>query len=391
MERYTDVVDEKHPLVYRVIELEERPKPKRPLWRRFVRVILTILVLGMVWSTVAPFLYRNCSKLRDLVPEHPIPPYLSLDLIPLDSETDPAMSDIPLQHYTFSRDLKSFWLRQDSFHGITRTEVVGNVIVHSCEKASNISAHFKFEVSDDSLLDKIEVIPRNDGILFKLDPFSIVQQTVNATIWLVIPKGGKYDLDGLRIGTTQLNIWLKDTFTTPVNSSYISSVSGSVTSFGRAAKDTGLEINNLEVSTVSGEIRGEYPLNHALSLGSTSGDIDAEIASAFLEEEKAWFKTGTVSGSTTARFVSDLHTRPLYSKHNSVSGDVTLYYPEDWQGGLKLETTSGNIDVEGKGTTIVKKEKDIVGKYWKVLKGDGKSRGFIGTVSGAIKVIIGDE
>jgi len=261
------------------------------------------------------------------------------------------------------------------------------VIVHSCDKAENISAHFKFDVSDDSLLDEISIEPKRDGIVFKLDPFSIVKETVNATIYIIIPKKTDYKLTGLRIGTIELNVWLKDSFTTPVNSTFISTVSGSTTALGK--DDNLLDITNLRITSVSGNINGQFPLQHALDLETTSGDIDVEINSEKLPEKTAWFKTGSVGGNTIAKFISNLHPRPLYSKHNSVSGNIDVYYPKDWQGGLKLKTTSGEIDVEGDGTKVVKKEKNIVGKLWKVIKGDGKSKGFIGTVSVKIGVYIG--
>lgn len=384
MERYTE---EKHPeVIYHAIDVTEpeQLKRKRPLWRRFVRVLLTFVAVTILWSTFAPVFShtfkRDCG--RHHAPVRP-PQDITIPHIAFDDT-----GDAPLLDYTFPPDIKNFWLKQESSHVFTRTEVVGNVIVHSCEKASNISAHFKFDVSDDNLLKSLTIEPKVDGILVKLDPFSLVKQKVNATVYLIIPKNKDYKLDSLRIGTIELNVWLKDTVTTPINSAYISTVSGSATTFGKG--DNVLDINNMKVQTVSGNITGEFPLHHALALETTSGDIIAEINSKPLHEKKAWFKTSSVSGPTSAKFVSHLHPRPLYSKHSSVSGDIKVYYPEDWQGGLKLKTTSGHIDVKGKGTEIVKKEKDIVGKFWKVIKGEGKSKGYIGTVSGKIGVYIGE-
>jgi len=392
MERYTDeerYVDEKHPeVVYRVVDViePEHPKPKRPLWRRFVRILLTFALVSMVWSTFAPIVghaVRNhCGRHRGTDQPPQDMPSMDYDL------SDPKdTGGSPLQNFTFPADIKNFWLKQESFHGFTRTKVVGNVVVHSCEKAENISAHFKFQVSDDEIRKSISIEPKNNGILFKLDPFSVVKQTVNATIYLIIPKNKDYSLNRLQIGTVELDVWLKETLTTSINSTHISTTSGSTTALGKG--DNLLDINNLKVSSVSGDIKGEFPLHHALALETTSGHITADISSKRLVEQKALFKTSAVSGATTAKFITDLQPRPLYSKHTSVSGDVKVYYPKDWQGGLKLKTASGHIDVEGEGTKVVRKEKDAVGKLWKVIKGDGKSKGYIATVSGKIGVYIG--
>ncbi|TGJ72976.1 hypothetical protein EYR41_000097 [Orbilia oligospora] len=394
MERYTD---EKHPeTVYLIEEVElQQPKPKRPLWRRCIRVFLTMAGLWMVFSVFAPVFSGGfgCHKHRrpdgiDIIPQ-PAPemPQPNMDM---DFE-DPTFK-VPVEHYTFDASLRNFYIKQESFHKPSRVEVVGNLIVHACDKASNISAHFKFDVSDSSLRKELVVQPARDGIIFKLDPFSPVSPgKVNATVFLVIPKKKDYDLDTLHVSTIQLPIWIKNSFTTPINSTSFSTVAGTITSFGKSSDKNGLDINNLRLHTVSGNIAGEFPLNHALALETTKGDIVANIVSSDRPEKIGWLKTSTVNGNHKVKFVSQLNPRPLYSKHKSVSGDISVVYPEDWQGGLKLKSTSGHIEVDGKGTKVVKKDKSLVGRFWKVIKGEGKSKGSIATVSGKIDVFIGEE
>lgn len=391
MERYTD---EKHPeTVYQVIDVVERqqPKPKRPVWRRALRVLLTCGAIFFFWCTFVPHLHvmrHRCNSHRNHLsnPGYDVQPPFEMD-----KNFSADDDETPIEHYTFPSDLKSFWIKQDSFLGPTRTQVTGNLIVHSCSKAKNISAHFKFELSDPSLRSSIVVEPHEDGILFKLDPFSLLRKTVNATIFLVIPKGDDYSLDSLRVGTVELPIRIKDTVTTKIDTSEFSTVSAPIASYGKAKDEKGLDIHSLKLKTVSGNIKGEFPLNHALDLETTSGDIIVDIVSSDLPEEIGWLKTSTVSGVHDITFVSKLNPRPLYSTHHSVSGEIGITYPEDWQGGLKLKTTSGHIDVEGKGTEVVKKKTDPVGRFWKVVKGEGKSKGSISTVSGKIDLLIGEK
>ncbi|EPS35172.1 hypothetical protein H072_11515 [Dactylellina haptotyla CBS 200.50] len=401
MERYTD---EKHPEgVYEIVPpvQHQQPKPKRPLWRRIVRVFLTVAVVFMVWSTVRPVIHgmrRRCHGGHGKPIQEPMLAIPEKDMAPpIDLDMDHHFLDeveVPYEHYNFPSDLRNFWIKQESFHGISRIQVTGNLIVHSCEKAENISAHFKFELSDPSLRSDLSVEPSEDGILFKLDPFSLIRETVNATIFLVIPKGkaadgGDYSLDELTISTISIPIWLKDTVTTNIDKATISSVSGSIANYGKAADDNALDITSLRVTAVSGSIVGEFPLNHALDLETTSGEITADIVSANLKEETGYLKTHSVSGQHKINFLGKLNPRPLYSSHNSVSGDVELTYPEDWQGGLKLTTTSGHIKVAGKGTKVEERNKGPVEKFWKVVKGEGLSKGSVTTVSGKIDVLIG--
>ncbi|KAK6362293.1 hypothetical protein TWF730_005989 [Orbilia blumenaviensis] len=394
MERYTD---EKDPEAVYLIEEEveiRQPKPKRPFWRRCLRFGLALVGLWMVFGAFEPVFRRGfgCHRHRrphDIIPPPEDMPQPNMDI---DFVAENPTKKVPVEHFTFDASLKNFYIKQESFHKPSRVHVVGNLIVHACDKADNISAHFKFEVSDSSLRKELVIQPAKDGISFKLDPFSPVSTgKVNATVFLVIPKKKDYDLDTLRVSTIQLPIWIKNSFTTKVNTTSFSTVSGTITSFGKSSDENALDINNLRVHTVSGNIAGEFPLNHALDLETTNGDIVADIVSSDLREQIGWLKTSSVKGDHKIKFASRLNPRPLYSKHKSVSGDISVLYPEDWQGGLKLKTTSGHIEVDGKGTKVVKKDKSLVGRFWKVIKGDGKSRGSIATVSGKIDVFVGEK
>jgi len=391
MERYTD---EKHPeAVYLIEEVElQQPKPKRPFWRRCMRVFLAMAGIWMVLGAFEPvFRGYGCHRHRrpsDIMPSAPDMPQPNMEV----GFIEELESKVPVEHYTFPASLKNFYIKQESFHKPSRIQVVGNLIVHSCDKANNISAHFKFDVSDSKLRKDLIIQPAKDGIVFKLDPFSPVSTgKVNATIFLVVPNKKDYKLDSLHVSTIQLPIWIKNTFTTTVNSTSFSTVAGTVTTFGKSSDKNALDINNLRVHTVSGNIAGQFPHTHALALETTNGDIVANIVSSDRPEHIGWFKTSSVNGEHKIKFIGRLNPRPLYSKHKSVSGDISVLYPEDWQGGLKLKTTSGHIEVDGKGTKVVKKDKSLVGRFWKVIKGDGKSRGSIATVSGKIDVFIGEK
>ncbi|KAF3925831.1 hypothetical protein ABW20_dc0102885 [Dactylellina cionopaga] len=387
MERYTD---EKHPdVIYEIESLEfQQPKPKRPLWRRIARVLLTIGAVFTVLHLFKPVMHmrHKCHKHQHSHPPQDVIPPMDLDIY-----EGGHHGKFPVEHYTFPADLKTFYIKQESFPGISRINVIGNMIVHSCDKAQNISAHFKFELSDSELRSRLSIEPHKNGLVFKLNPLSLVKETVNATVFLVIPKSDEYNLEELTVSTISLPIWIKDTFTTKVDTLRVSTVSGPITAFGKSEDDKLMDVNSVRLKTVNGLIHGEFPLNHALDLETTSGDITADVVSANREEEAGYFKTSSVSGDHTLKFISKLNPRPLYSTHRSVSGDIKIDYPEDWQGDLKLKTTSGHIEVEGKGTDVIKKEKGPVGRFWKVIKGVGKSKGSVATVSGKIDILIGEK
>jgi len=290
--------------------------------------------------------------------------------------------------YDYADGADNFWIKQGTQSSFpTLTEVYGKVVVASCSKASNISVHFKIAASDDRLAKKVTITPKHDGIWFAADIASLVRQHINVTAFVVIPHSHKYSLNKLRLSTHELDIHFAPSFTTAINSTYASTVSGSIRAHGTGSNV--LDSKHLLARSTIGNISGEYPLEYDLALETTSGNINVTVNSERLKETIGHFRTMTLSGNTTAEFSSHLHPRPLYSKHKSVSGSVHLYYPVDWQGGLTIETTSGEIDVYGEGTMVVRKEKGVTGKLWEVVKGYGKSKGSISTVSGAIDVGIG--
>ncbi|KAF3910485.1 hypothetical protein ABW20_dc0109875 [Dactylellina cionopaga] len=316
-----------------------------------------------------------------------MPPNLELGII---DKLPPADEKNLVKKFDFSPDItSSFYIKQESFRQPSKIEVVGNVIVHSSEKVSGISTQFHVTASDNSLLKNIEIKADKNGLTFRVDPVSSAKQTVNATVYIVINKN--YHLEDMQLSTIELPIWLADTFTSKITKASLSTISSPVTSYGKASKSNGLDIDNLTVTSTSGDIRGEYPLQSVLDIQTTSGNIEVDAHCGDLRDIVASLKTKTVSGQTKIKFENQLNSRQLNSKHESVSGDIEAVYPKDWQGTLDLVTMSGSIDAKGAGTNIAKNQGSFIGGTTKVMKGDGKSTGLVNTVSGNINVLVGDK
>jgi len=327
----------------------------------------------MIFSTMAPMM-PNCTRKVDRVnvmdrPEH--------------------IGSKPKQRFTFPADLTDFKVKQDSQSTLpTRTNVYGKVVVASCSKADNISVSFDIHVSDDSLLEKIKIEPRNNGIVFSGDVMSLVKQSVNITAFVIVPSSKDFKLKTFQIETRELDIKLAPNFNTVVNGTYFETISGNISSYGHHSTDV-LMSPYLAAKSVSGSIFGRYGLGNSLSLETGSGMIAVNVTSAPFNEVEARFKTNTVSGGNYVTFAGALNPRPLISSHKSVSGNVKVHYPEDWQGKAKLASTTGDISVMGEGTKIVKKENGATGRLYKAIKGSGTSRAFFGTVSGDIVLAVG--
>ncbi len=90
---------------------------------------------------------------------------------------------------------------------------------------------------------------------------------------------------------------------------------------------------NVEVSTVSGEVKTRTLKADKLDVKSTSGEVDIDSASGKVS-------ASTVSGDIEVRYnlvdgKSDL---------KSTSGDIRMSIPDDAAFGLEVKTTSGEIE-----------------------------------------------
>ncbi|KAJ6264050.1 hypothetical protein Dda_0190 [Drechslerella dactyloides] len=290
---------------------------------------------------------------------NPFDSCIDSDFVKDEGRTD---GTVLLKHFTFSPEINTFSLIQESFRASpSQTRVVGNLIVRSCDRVSNISAHFLFSNPDTSLLRSIELEENKNGLIFRANPPSPSKQTVNATIYVLIPSNSK--LEDLKIGTIQLPIRFMDY--------------------------SAQKVGRTQLSTISGNIYGEFPLNNALNFNTTSGNITAGIHSpSDLRDGTTLLESHTISGETKVLFITQLGQRVLNSRYESISGGVDITYPEDWQGDLDLETMSGKIEVKGDGIQS-EKENQVVGSRLKARKGVGKSSGVLNTISGDIDFRIG--
>jgi lia operon protein LiaG len=150
-----------------------------------------------------------------------------------------------------------------------------------------------------------------------------------------------------------------------------------------------IETAQLNVETVSGDIKVEELIAEIIRIGSTSGDIivkdytgniDANSISGDIGlihgSDNEDLDTSTVSGdiSIDQDSVSDM-------KIGSTSGDVKISLPEDSQFYLDVSTVSGDIKHDFSLKVISSGRRDLEGTV-----GDGKDRIMISTVSGDVTV-----
>jgi hypothetical protein len=140
-------------------------------------------------------------------------------------------------------------------------------------------------------------------------------------------------------------------------------------------------VRSLSISTASGDIKvldrmGDIDLHSAsgdIEVNSCSGNVSVSTASGDVELEGCQedISVNTASGSIVLRADSQMNSAKL----ESVSGDVTIAYPEDFDSQILVKTLSGDVSLEGR---------DYPGK--RLVLGDGTILMAITTVSGDIEV-----
>lgn len=163
------------------------------------------------------------------------------------------------------------------------------------------------------------------------------------------------------------------------------------------------------VETSSSSIKGSYILGSTATFGSNSGTLDFSLL-PYHSDVKSTLHTDsgsaqtklhvlspyTASDSAAATTGKDGVLGHLSSTHKSRSGALKLRYPDEWEGVVDGQSTSGSCKVRGKDVEILIDNdfgKGVPGgkSYHHVTarKGYGESRLNFATTSGSVDVLVG--
>ncbi|KZF23539.1 hypothetical protein L228DRAFT_118391 [Xylona heveae TC161] len=168
----------------------------------------------------------------------------------------------------------------------------------------------------------------------------------------------------------------------------------------------------VHAESISGSVSGTFFHGEYTSLKSKSGHVEASLLPVIVTEgKKSFLRTQTVSGSTEIDIHDPLYLLPdsdtttndvsdvsddddkgkFNGEHATVSGSLKLRYPGEWEGTITGSSTSGSLDVRGKGVEVQKKT-DLPWSHQLVAKkGDGNSHIGFHTTSGSVDLLVGEE
>ncbi|CAK1355084.1 hypothetical protein CB0940_01148 [Cercospora beticola] len=155
------------------------------------------------------------------------------------------------------------------------------------------------------------------------------------------------------------------------------------------------------IETSSGSITGDFILGMLNSFHTQSGTVRATLLPVYDSTEISFLHTDTKSASQTLTilppysFPGDSFAQ-LRSDHKffSTSGTLHLQYPDEWEGDIYGDTTSGSVRIRGKDVEFSSALDGAGswpwGKHIQARKGNGKGRLKFTTVSGSVDLRMGE-
>jgi hypothetical protein len=177
-----------------------------------------------------------------------------------------------------------------------------------------------------------------------------------------------------------------------------------------------------EVESRSSSISGSYIHGSETSFKSNSGNIEVTLLPYYAaQKDESELRTRGYSGATKVTILSPYKTKDmsdwrsnseedpghtlaekygsyapvfdnLRSRHTTTSGSLTLIYPQEWEGEIEGQTSSGSISVRGRD---VHRYLDNIsgpsGHHLVARKGYGSSKLRFKGTSGSVSLAIGDE
>jgi len=143
-----------------------------------------------------------------------------------------------------------------------------------------------------------------------------------------------------------------------------------------------------------GSISGRYLHGTNTVVESRSASIGIEVLPYAADDNPSTLHTKSRSGSSKIEVLSPyLNFRSpikrLSSTHIAESGQLVLTYPDEWEGKLSGQTTSGSLNLRGSALRVIERGSRGGGHYIVAEKGDGESTMKFNTRSGSVDALVG--
>ncbi|KAI9810483.1 MAG: hypothetical protein M1827_006259 [Pycnora praestabilis] len=154
-------------------------------------------------------------------------------------------------------------------------------------------------------------------------------------------------------------------------------------------------IYQTHVGSTSGRVTGNYILGPITNFHTTNGDIVTTVLPLSTTAHHS-LDTKSISGTTHITMLSPVENddnnamKFTRGSHSTTSGDISIRYPKEWEGGISGRTVSGDIKVTGRNIHVIEDKHGYGSHKFVGEKGDGGGAGQLrfGAISGSADVVI---
>jgi len=145
------------------------------------------------------------------------------------------------------------------------------------------------------------------------------------------------------------------------------------------------------ITSTGGSVDATLVHGKSTTIRNTSGSMNVDLIPYIQKSAASRLDVHSQSGSQKVHLFSPLSGSldNLKSVHTAQSGRLVLEYPDEWEGKINGQTSSGSLSLSGSGVEIIESGGRSSGKYVIARKGDGSSKLEFTSASGSADVRVG--
>jgi len=143
-----------------------------------------------------------------------------------------------------------------------------------------------------------------------------------------------------------------------------------------------------------GSVGGKLLHGRHTAIETQSSSINVQVLPYAADQYPSTLNTKSTSGSTRLELLSPYKyagtaMARLSSTHTTVSGQLVLDYPDEWEGKISGQTRSGSLKLSGSDVNVIDQGSSGGGHYIVAKKGDGNSALKFSAQSGSVDATVG--
>ncbi|KAJ4360748.1 uncharacterized protein N0V89_001315 [Didymosphaeria variabile] len=150
----------------------------------------------------------------------------------------------------------------------------------------------------------------------------------------------------------------------------------------------------VSINSTAGSVDGTFIHGSKTEISSVAGGINIDLLPYSSGDYSSLLTTKSVDGETKIKLKAPYKTPgtamgKLLSTHTSVSGQIDLAYPQEWEGHLEGQSVTGVLHVQGKDLELIRQEERPGLNRVEAKKGNGGSTMVFKTLNGGCDVSVG--